>query len=127
KCARGCAFSRVECCKVSPTREKLIPLSNIILTEWNLARQGWCVKVNVKVKKIALGHRGILLMSCLRLLSVSGAVLCLSAPLLVLSACGGGAAGAPVTSVGPPASYTLAATALTPGSVIVGGTSTSTV
>src|SRR5205807_3688350 len=64
---------------------------------------------------------------CLRLLSVSVAVLCLSAPLLILSACGGGAAAAPVTSLGPPASYTLAATALTPSSVIVGGTSTSTI
>ncbi len=64
-------------------------------------------------------------MSCSRLFFVSGTVLCLSA-LLVLSACGGAPA-APVTSVGPTGSYTLAATALNPGSVIVGGKSTSTI
>jgi phospholipase C len=63
-------------------------------------------------------------MTCCRSLFVCGAVLVLSALLLNLGACGGGA---PSTPVGPAPSYTLTAAALNPGSVTAGNPSTSTI
>ena len=61
----------------------------------------------------------------LRLLSISSAVLGLSALLLGLSGCGGGSSA--VVTVPPPASYTLTATPLSPASVTAGNTATSTI
>ncbi len=63
-------------------------------------------------------------MSCRRLLFVSGAVLGLSAVLLNLGACGGGA---PASPGGPTPSYTLTAAALNPGSVTAGNAATSAI
>ena len=63
-------------------------------------------------------------MGCPRLLFVSGSFLGLSALLLSLGACGGGA---PATPVGPAPSYALTAAALNPGSVTAGSASTSTI
>ncbi|MGO9515531.1 MAG: phospholipase C [Candidatus Korobacteraceae bacterium] len=63
-------------------------------------------------------------MGCLRFLFVCCAVLGLSALVLNLGACGGGA---PSTPVGPAPSYTLTAAALNPGSVTAGYASTSTI
>ena len=61
-------------------------------------------------------------MSRLRLLFVSGAVPSLITFVLGLSACGGSSPSAPV---GPTPSYMLTATALSPGSIVAGNTSSS--
>ncbi|MGB7284243.1 MAG: hypothetical protein WBE13_18405, partial [Candidatus Acidiferrum sp.] len=61
-------------------------------------------------------------MNPLRLLYVPGVFLCTSGLVAGLSGCGSGSSSA---QQGPPPSYTLAATALNPGSVTAGNTSTS--